>query len=231
MKTLSLRRSALVLIVTCCVSMIGCLGSLDDRIVITEHDWDAALVIEHVIAIVLEDRLGLEVDLVPVELVMAFAAMHRGDGSMDVAPDFWIPNRGELYEQYVAEGSREKRAGQPSALHRRAGFLHSRLRSGHTMASVTSDDLADPENAKLFDSDGNGLGEYWVGPTRPGTRCRSTSSRRRATASPNISSRTSSPTPLLKAKLKTDYQPQTGYYFLLLDAGVDPCRIRLAAPG
>ncbi len=149
--------------VVVCLMLGGCLASFDDRIVITEHDWDAALVIEHVIAIVLEERLGLEVDIVPVELVMAFAAMHRGDGSMDVAPDFWIPNRGELYEQYVAQGSRESVLVNDRPYTGEQGFyIPGYVQDTFGIHHV--DDLTDPETAKLFDSDGNGLGEYWVGP-------------------------------------------------------------------
>jgi glycine betaine/proline transport system substrate-binding protein len=155
-------KSLLALVVALC-ACLACAPTPENRIVLTEHDWDAALVLERLLAIVLEERLGMQVEIVPTETTIAFAAMDRGDGSIDVAPDVWIPNRAELFERFVEPGSRESvLVNQRNYSGEQGFFVPGYIQDDHDLRHV--EDLADPEIAKLFDSDGNGLGEYWVGP-------------------------------------------------------------------
>ena len=153
---------AVLLLGVACLQ-VGCLQPPANRIVITEHDWDASLVLEQLLAIVLEEHLGLEVEIVPAELAVAFAAMDRGDGSIDVAPDFWLPNQADKWDRYVAPGSRESVVVNERPYAGEQGFfVPGYVQDEHGISAAS--DLADPEKARLFDSDGNGKGEYWVGP-------------------------------------------------------------------
>ena len=159
------RNTSVVLLAAIAALLVlaSCAAPPDNRIVLVEHDWDAALVLEHVLAIVLEEKLGLEVEFLPLELSVAFAAMDRGDNSVDVAPDFWLPNQADKWDRYVAPGSRESVLVNTRPYAGEQGFfVPGYVQDEHGIARP--EDLADPEIAALFDSDGNGLGEYWVGP-------------------------------------------------------------------
>ena len=148
-----------------CLSLFlgACTETPNNRIVIAESDWDAALVIKSVLAIVLEERLGFEVETVPAELAVAFAAMDRGDGSIDVTPDFWLPNQADKYDRYVAPGSKESVLVNDRPYAGEQGlFIPGYVQDQYKI--YRAEDLANPEIAKLFDSDNNGLGEYWAGP-------------------------------------------------------------------
>jgi glycine betaine/proline transport system substrate-binding protein len=57
-------------------------------IVLGALDWDGARAIQGVLQVVLEDRLGLHVDVVSAHPSEIVAAMDRGRGEIDVFPDF-----------------------------------------------------------------------------------------------------------------------------------------------
>ncbi|HET8726872.1 MAG TPA: glycine betaine ABC transporter substrate-binding protein, partial [Alphaproteobacteria bacterium] len=78
-----------------------------EQVKIGQLSWDGALAIQHILKTVIEENFDAEVRFVPVETQVAYTAMDRGDGSLDVYPDLWMPNDAALWEEYIAEGSRE----------------------------------------------------------------------------------------------------------------------------
>ncbi len=78
-----------------------------ERIVIGEVTWDGGLAIAHILKIVLKTKLGVEVELILADQPVILSAMDKGDGGIDVHPDFWMPNQAGLWNQYISPGSRE----------------------------------------------------------------------------------------------------------------------------
>lgn len=120
--------------------------------------WAAAQVMSDIIAKVLRDELGTQVNLVPGTNPVIFEAMDKGD--LDVHPDVWLPNQQNLVDTYVHEKGTVALSTDPYLARR--GLCVTR---GAAEAMGIDDvyDLTDPDIARQFDSDGNGKGEYWVG--------------------------------------------------------------------
>ncbi len=97
-----------VLILLLAVSTLTCTDlTTKDRVVIGEVTWDGGLAIAHVLKTVLETKLGVEVELILADQPVILSAMDKGDGGIDVHPDFWMPNQAGWWNQYIAPGSRE----------------------------------------------------------------------------------------------------------------------------
>ena len=88
--------------------------------------------------------------------------MDRGRGEIDVFPDFWMPNHSATWKEYIAKGSRETVLVNKPYLGTQGIYVPGYLQDAHDIRRA--EQLADPAVAKLFDTDGNGLGEYWAGP-------------------------------------------------------------------
>ncbi len=152
-----------VLILLLAVSTLTCTDlTTKDRVVIGEVTWDGGLVIAHVLKTVLETKLGIQVELILADQPVIVSAMDKGNGGIDVHPDFWMPNQGGLWNQYIAPSSRETVLVNRDPYHGDQGlFIPQYVRDQYGVKSVG--DLSNPEIAKLFDSDGNGKGEFWAG--------------------------------------------------------------------
>lgn len=122
--------------------------------------WTGAQAIAHVLGEVVTTRIGGTVEYVPGNNATIFQAMDQGKGDIDVHPDVWLPNQEAFTKQYVDE------AGTVT--------LSSNSYSGNQGFCVSKDfatemnitdiaDLGRPEVAAAMDSDGNGLGELWIG--------------------------------------------------------------------
>jgi glycine betaine/proline transport system substrate-binding protein len=122
--------------------------------------WTGAQAIAHLIAEIVETRMGGGAELVPGNNATIFQAMGQGRGDIDVHPDVWLPNQQSFTDQYVEEeGSVILSANSYEG---KQSFCVSRQFSeANDVTSIF--DLARPEIAALMDSDGNGLGEIWIG--------------------------------------------------------------------
>jgi glycine betaine/proline transport system substrate-binding protein len=91
-----------------------------------------------------------------------FAEMDRGDGRIDVCTGLAIPNRADLWAAYIAPGSHASVLVNNEPFRASQGlFIPGYIQDEYGVTSV--EDLLSPEIAQLFDSDGNGKGEYWPG--------------------------------------------------------------------
>lgn len=135
-------------------------ASAAEEVKIGAPAWTGAQAIAHLIAEIVETRMGGEAELVPGNNASIFQAMGQGRGDIDVHPDVWLPNQQSFTDQYVEEEgtvilSENSYEGKQS-------FCVSRQFSeANNVTSIF--DLARPEIAALMDSDGNGLGEIWIG--------------------------------------------------------------------
>jgi glycine betaine/proline transport system substrate-binding protein len=182
-----------------------------DKVVLGELSWDGSRAITYILQAIIENRLGHEVTIVQAESAVIFAAMDKGDGSIDVYTDLWMPNQSEKWAKYIEKGSRETVLVNDQPYTGTQGlFVPGYIQDTYGIKSVR--DLLNPKIAKLFDSDGNGKGEYWPG----GPGWNSTNVEQVKAKSygydkyfePYIISDSA-----LKAKLKADYRRKKGILF------------------
>jgi glycine betaine/proline transport system substrate-binding protein len=131
---------------------------------VAELDWQGAKAIGHVLAAIMEGRLGLEVEMVAVTSADApLDAMALGEGPIDVYPDLWMPDQSEAWQLYIEPGSAESIMVNDHPYRGTEGiYVPGFIQDEHGIRHV--DDLAAPEVAAIFDGDGDGKGEYWPGP-------------------------------------------------------------------
>src|SRR6056297_4126200 len=70
-------------------------------IVIGVPNWASVNATAHVLEVVIEDNLGLDVELQNGTNPIVFEAMDSG--SMHVHPEVWMPNQSNLHNTYVQE--------------------------------------------------------------------------------------------------------------------------------
>ncbi len=133
-----------------------------ETITIGEVSWDASLAIENVLKVVMEENLGVEVQIIAADQAAIWAAMDKGKGAIDVHPDVWTSAQAEPWQKFVVPGSKESIKANKKPYKGTEGlFITGYIQDKYNVRSVH--DLAKPEIAKLFDNDGNGKGEYWPG--------------------------------------------------------------------
>ncbi len=122
--------------------------------------WTGAQAIAHLIAEIVETRIGGEANLVPGSNASIFQAMDQGKGDIDVHPDVWLPNQENFTKKYVDENGTVALSDKP--YEGKQSFCVSKAFSeANNVTSIF--DLARPEVAEKMDSDGNGKGEIWIG--------------------------------------------------------------------
>lgn len=139
------------------MAMTAGTANAQETVMIGEPSWPGAHIMANLIGQVIETRLGGEVGYAPGANAVIFAAMHGGRGDIDVHPDVWLPNQQSFVDEYgenvtLSDGSYEGRAGF---------CVPTYMAEEHNIRTIY--DLATPEAQALFDSDGDGMGEIWVG--------------------------------------------------------------------
>ena len=122
--------------------------------------WTGAQAIAHLIAEVVETRIGGEANLVPGNNASIFQAMDQGKGDIDVHPDVWLPNQESFTKKYVDEAGTVVLSEKPYE-GKQSFCVSKKFSEENNVTSIF--DLARPEVAEKMDSDGNGKGEIWVG--------------------------------------------------------------------
>lgn len=146
-----------VLLCACVAAALSSPAKAAD-ITIGVPNWAAAEAISYMLETLIERETGLDVDHVSSTNPVIFEAMHNGD--MDVHPDVWLPNQANLTERFVEkEGTVALSDNDYGGF---AGFCVTR-KTAEALKIKSIYDLADPDIAKQFDTDGDGKGEVWVG--------------------------------------------------------------------
>ncbi len=127
-------------------------------VVIGVPNWPSVNVTAHVLEVILEDNLGLDVELQTGTNPIVFEAMDRG--GMDVHPEVWLPNQNNLNNTYVKEKGTV--AMNPNGVAAFQGMCVTKF-TADTHGVKTIQDLTDPEKSKIFDTNGDGKGEVWIG--------------------------------------------------------------------
>ena len=133
-----------------------------ETIAIGELSWDGARGIQSVLKLVMEQHLGVDTKIVAVDHTVMYVGMDKGDGSIDVYPDLWMPQGASSWAKFIAPGSKETVLvnGKPYTAEQGL-YIPGYIQDQYNVR--TPQDLAKPEIAKLFDLDGDGKGDYWPG--------------------------------------------------------------------
>ncbi len=122
--------------------------------------WTGAQAIAHLLGAVVEMRIGGTVEYVPGNNATIFQAMDQGKGDIDVHPDVWLPNQQSFTQKYVDDAGTVTLSSNPYEGNQ--GFCVSKdFGEANNITDIA--DLGRPDVAALMDSDGNGLGEMWIG--------------------------------------------------------------------
>ncbi|WP_104020535.1 ABC transporter substrate-binding protein [Roseovarius nitratireducens] len=127
-------------------------------LVIGQPNWPSANATAHILKVAIEQYLGLEVELQNGTNPIIFEAMHSG--AMDVHPEVWMPNQKNLHDTYVKD--KGSVVMNPNGVESFQGMCVDQATADeHGITAI--EDLTDPDIAALFDSDGDGIGEIWIG--------------------------------------------------------------------
>ena len=127
-------------------------------VVIGVPNWPSVAASANVLKVVIEDNLGLEVELQNGTNPIVFEAMDSG--AMHAHPEVWMPNQQNLHDTFVkTKGTVEMNKNGVAAF--QGMCVPKALADKHGIKSI--DDLTNPDVAALFDTDGDGKGEVWIG--------------------------------------------------------------------
>ncbi|MDH3667502.1 MAG: amino acid-binding protein [Paracoccaceae bacterium] len=146
------------LMMTAAVAMMAATPAMAQEIVIGVPNWPSVRVTAHVLEVVIEDNLGLDVELQNGTNPIVFEAMDKG--SMQVHPEVWMPNQTNLHNTYVEEKGTVLM--NPNGIPAFQGMCVPKFVADE-LGVTKIEDLSDPDKAALFDSNGDGKGEIWIG--------------------------------------------------------------------
>ncbi|BCG86701.1 glycine betaine ABC transporter substrate-binding protein [Mesorhizobium sp. 113-3-9] len=144
------------------LALAGGAAEAKTKVVIGELDWLGSRAIEQVLNQVMTEYLDADVSTIAASQEALYESMNKGDGSVDVVADVWSDHLPAQMKNYVIPGSAETIIFNKTPYEGTEGiFIPKYVADEYGVKSLA--DLAKPEIAKLFDSDGNGLGELWAG--------------------------------------------------------------------
>jgi glycine betaine/proline transport system substrate-binding protein len=155
-----MKRNAKLLALATATSLFALPAFAAEEVKIGVPSWTGAQAIAHVLGEVVTSRIGGTVEYVPGNNATIFQAMDQGNGDIDVHPDVWLPNQESFTNKYVEEAGTVTLSSNPYQGNQ--GFC---VTQDFAAANDITDiaDLGRPDVASLMDSDGNGLGEMWIG--------------------------------------------------------------------
>ena len=129
-----------------------------DEVVIAQQTWSASIALSNIMKYVLETKLHIPAKIIPLAQPATWAAMDKGDGSVDVKAEIWMPNEGAYWKKYVEERKTVE-----------ASLLFGNAPQGWVIPTwvakkyniKTYKDLI--PHAKIFDINGDGKGDIWCG--------------------------------------------------------------------
>jgi glycine betaine/proline transport system substrate-binding protein len=131
------------------------------QVVIGQLDWPGSRAIEEVLAQVMTEYLDADVSTISAAQEAMYEALDKGDGSVDIVADMWTDHLPAQMQAYVVPGSRETIILNDTPYLGTEGIFVPKYVADQGVTKLA--DLAKPEVAKMFDSDGNGKGELWAG--------------------------------------------------------------------
>lgn len=121
-------------------------------------NWPSGVATSHILAQIIEENFGLDVELQSGTNPIIFEAMDAG--SMHVHPEVWMPNQQNLHDTYVQERGSVVMNGNPVQA-RQGMCVPTYVAEEYDITSI--EDLTDPEKMAIFDTDGDGNPQVWIG--------------------------------------------------------------------
>ena len=147
-----------LLVATALVSMGSTAAVQAADLVLGVPNWPAANATSNILKVVIEENFGLEVELQSGTNPIIFEAMDAG--SMHLHPEVWLPNQVNLHDKYVNENKSVVMNENPvQAVQGMCVTQH----NADTYGITSINDLTDPDKMAVFDKDGNGTPEVWIG--------------------------------------------------------------------
>ncbi|MCB1481902.1 MAG: amino acid-binding protein [Rhodobiaceae bacterium] len=129
-----------------------------DEIVVGVPYWPSAEATANIIGEIIESRLGVDARLQPTGTLGIFVGIDKGE--IQIHPEIWRPNLNKLITKYSTEhGTLTLAANAVSA----AQEICVTKGTAELTGIKSVQDLANPDMAAKFDSDGDGKGEIWIG--------------------------------------------------------------------
>jgi glycine betaine/proline transport system substrate-binding protein len=121
-------------------------------------NWPSGQADANILKFAIEKEFGLSVDVREMGSLTIFAGLDSGE--VDVHPEVWQPNYASLVKKYVDE--RKTVQLSPRAVPATQGICVTR-ETVEKFGIKDVADLADPKKSAVFDTDGDGKGEIWIG--------------------------------------------------------------------
>jgi len=132
--------------------------ALSADMVLGVPNWPAANATANILKVVIEENFGLEVELQNGTNPIIFEAMDQG--SMHLHPEVWMPNQQNLHDTYVKDRATVVMNDNPVQAVQ-GMCVPTSIAEEYDIKSI--EDLTDPEKIAIFDKDGNGTPEVWIG--------------------------------------------------------------------
>jgi len=127
------------------------------NVIIGGLSWSGSVAIEQIMKYVLEEKLNIPTEIITLTPPVLCAGM--GKGSVDIYPDMYMPSHQPEYDKYVVERKTMKVVkSYDNCIY--GIFMSRKIAEKHGIKTIF--DLRGKE--KMFDTNGNGIGEMWVGP-------------------------------------------------------------------
>jgi glycine betaine/proline transport system substrate-binding protein len=149
-------------VATALASLIAVPALAKDKIVIGEQNWTGAIAIQNILGEVIKTRLDGDVSYLAGDVAVLFAAASKGDGSVDVLTDIWLPNQSAAWAKYVTGPKPTLVPNKRPYVGEQGFYIPGYLQDKYGVKSVY--DLQKPEVAKLFEPLGGGKAQLLVGP-------------------------------------------------------------------
>lgn len=127
-------------------------------VVIGVPNWPSVNATANIMKVIIEDNLGLQVELQNGTNPIVFEAMDSG--AMQVHPEVWLPNQQNLHDTYVKEKGTV--VMNPNGVEAFQGMCVDKA-TADANGIKAIEDLTNPDIAALFDTNGDGKGELWIG--------------------------------------------------------------------
>ena len=121
-------------------------------------NWATGSATSNVLKLVIEENFGLEVELQNGTNPVIFEAMDKG--SMHIHPEVWLPNQANLHQKFVTEN--ESVVMNTNPVTARQGMCVTK-HTAETYDITSINDLTDPDKMAIFDKDGDGTPDVWIG--------------------------------------------------------------------
>ena len=142
--------------------VMGGMAQAKEKVVIGQLNWPGSTAIEAVLAEIMTRYLDADVGTISAAQEALYEALDKGDGSVDIVADMWTDHLPAQMKDYVLPGGKQTIILNTTPYLGTEGiFIPSYVAEENGVTKLS--DLAKPEVAKLFDSDGNGKGEIWAG--------------------------------------------------------------------